>query len=375
MKDIIETSNRLFIAITFMFMSMTTLKAKESLNEKQSAIIPIAAFTAKGDLSKLKTALNEGLDSGLTVREINEVLTQLYAYAGFPRSLNGINEFMSLLDERKSKGIQDTMGKDADPMPAGKTSLEIGTEIQTWLSGSPVKGGAMDFTPVIDYYLKAHLFGDIFLRNNIEESSREIATLTALSALSGTEGQIKAHLRYARNSGLSESQILEIPLILKAKVGAAEAYMAAKVMNEVFGADLKIDKPISDVFPRVNVSSADYFTGQVFNAPLVRSAEVNISNVTFNAGARTRWHSHSGTQILLCTGGNGWYVEKEGEPRMLKQGDTVFIEPATVHWHGAAREGEFSHLSVIPNPEKNKDEWFDPVDEDEYKELEVRNEN
>lgn len=63
----------------------------EGLNVKQKQIIPIAAFTANSDLQKLKTALNEGLDAGLTVNEIKEILVQMYAYAGFPRSLKGID--------------------------------------------------------------------------------------------------------------------------------------------------------------------------------------------------------------------------------------------------------------------------------------------
>jgi alkylhydroperoxidase/carboxymuconolactone decarboxylase family protein YurZ len=58
----------------------------QALDARQRSIALISAFTAKGDLDRLKTALNEGLDSGLTVNEIKEVLAQLYAYAGFPRS-------------------------------------------------------------------------------------------------------------------------------------------------------------------------------------------------------------------------------------------------------------------------------------------------
>ena len=103
----------------------------EGLNAKQKSIVPIAAFTASGDMEKLKTALNEGLDAGLTVNEIKEVLIQMYAYAGFPRSLNGIDAFMGVLEEREKKGIKDESGKEPGPMPADKSSIELGTEIQT----------------------------------------------------------------------------------------------------------------------------------------------------------------------------------------------------------------------------------------------------
>jgi len=54
-------------------------------------------------LEHLKTQLNTGLDAGITINEITEVLVQLYAYCGFPRSLNGITTFMAVLEERKPK--------------------------------------------------------------------------------------------------------------------------------------------------------------------------------------------------------------------------------------------------------------------------------
>ena len=82
-----------------------TMDANQALSTKQPSIIPIAAFTANGDMEKLSTALHEGLDAGLTVNEIKEILVQMYAYAGFPRSLNGIHTFMAVMDEPQAQGI------------------------------------------------------------------------------------------------------------------------------------------------------------------------------------------------------------------------------------------------------------------------------
>ncbi|WP_371371144.1 carboxymuconolactone decarboxylase family protein [Sporomusa aerivorans] len=125
--------------------SLTTISEAKSINDqgldaRQQGIVTIAAFTARGDLPKLKTALNEGLDAGLTVNEIKEVLVQMYAYCGFPRSLNGITTFMSVMEERKAKGIQDEMGKEASPLPTNKSRIELGTEVQTGLIGAPARG-------------------------------------------------------------------------------------------------------------------------------------------------------------------------------------------------------------------------------------------
>ena len=342
------------------------------LSKRQKSIVPVAAFTAKGDLEGLDVALNEALDAGLTVSEVKEVLVHLYAYTGFPRSLNGINTLMAVLDERTAKGITDEQGREADPLPARKSRYELGTEVQTRLSGAPVKGGAMDFAPAIDYCLKAHLFGDLFGRNNLKESDRELATLSALSALDGTDGQLKSHLRYARNAGVSEAQLFNLIDVLKEKVGRVEAYRADKVISAAYERKFTMARPIEDVFPRGRISTADYFTGTVWNRRLVSGNSIShcqTSNVTFEAGARTRWHQHTGTQILLCTAGKGWYQE-QGEPaRPLHAGDAVVIRPGVVHWHGAAKDCEFSHLSVIPNPEKNKDTWLEEVDEAEYQSL------
>lgn len=345
---------------------------ENELSKKQRSIIPIAAFTAKGDMERLDTALNNGLDAGLTVDEIKEVLTHLYAYTGFPRSLNGLNVFMAVLSDRTGKGIIDERGNDTDQLPRDRTSFELGTEIQTRLSGAPVKGGAMDFAPAIDYYLKAHLFGDIFGRNNIKESDRELATLSALSALEGTEGQIKAHLRYAQNAGLTEMQIWNIIDVLKDQVGKIEAYRANKIMSAAYERKFSMGCPIENVFPKGRVSTADYFTGPVWNQPLVSGDSIThcqISNVTFEARARTRWHIHTGTQILLCTAGKGWYQEQGQPARKLQSGDVVVIRPGAIHWHGASSNNEFSHLSVIPNPENNKDTWLKAVNEEDYQLL------
>lgn len=226
-----------FIALFLLFNALISVGAPQMSNElltvKQQHIIPIAAFTANGQLAQLKEALKEGLDSGLTINEIKEVLVQMYAYAGFPRSLNGITTFMQLLDERQQKGIRDEQGKDADPLPANKSSIELGTEVQTYLIGAPATGAALTFAPTIDQFLKGHLFGDIFGRNNLDYQSREIATIAALSSITGVESQLQSHLRMGMNIGLTESQIKDVINILHDKVGASQASTANQALLDI----------------------------------------------------------------------------------------------------------------------------------------------
>ncbi len=180
---------------------------EQKLCAMQLAIGPIAASMAVGNIPSLATALNQGLDAGLSIAETKEVLVQLYAYVGFPRSLNALGEMMKVLEERRSRGLKDLPGRQAGPVPTGPGLLEVGTANQTKLSGAPVVGQLFEFAPAIDQFLKTHLFGDIFARDNLDWSSRELATVAALSALPGVEPQLLAHIRISLNTGLTPDQL------------------------------------------------------------------------------------------------------------------------------------------------------------------------
>lgn len=187
------------------------MTSEPGLTKQQRAIAPIAAAGATGDLPQLNAALEQGLDAGLTIGDAKEILVQLYAYAGFPRSLNALGELMKVLEVRRQRDIADAPGRDpVHRIPVGKELLAAGTANQTKLAGGPVKGALFDFAPVIDQYLKTHLFGDIFARDNFDWRSRELATIGMLSAMSGLESQLEAHVRFGMNVGLSASQMGEL---------------------------------------------------------------------------------------------------------------------------------------------------------------------
>jgi 4-carboxymuconolactone decarboxylase len=203
------------------------------LTPRQEGMASIAAFTASGQLPQLRRALNEGLDDGLTVNEIKEILVQMYAYAGFPRSLNGISAFMTVLDERAARGITDPTGPEPAPPVADTTSLELGTQNQTRLIGAPATGDYIAFAPAIDQFLKAHLFGDIFGRDNLDFRSREIATIAALANLDGVTSQLGAHFNIGLNTGLTEANMRGLVELLRAQVGQAQADKAGTILDDV----------------------------------------------------------------------------------------------------------------------------------------------
>jgi 4-carboxymuconolactone decarboxylase len=137
-------------------------------------------------------------------------------------------ELMKVLDARKQRGVQDAAGRDPGPVPSGKELLALGTANLTKLSGAPVKGPLFEFAPAIDEYLKTHLFGDIFARDNLDWQCRELATLGALAAMPGVESQLQAHIRIriSMNVGLSAWRLRSVADVL-AQRGLAKA--AARV--------------------------------------------------------------------------------------------------------------------------------------------------
>jgi len=206
------------------------------LPARQLAIGPIAAGMANGDMPGLNAALNHGLDAGLSIADIKEVLVQLYAYTGFPRSLNALSELMKVADDRRARGLKDPAGTQPGPVPTGQALLELGTTNQTRLSGAPVKGPIFDFAPAIDQFLKTHLFGDIFARDNLDWQSRELATVAALGALSGVEPQLLSHIRISMNVGLTAGQLAQFGASLS-RSGFAEAGQRVRAALEKFVAD------------------------------------------------------------------------------------------------------------------------------------------
>ncbi len=130
----------------------------------------------------------------------------------------------------------------------------------------------------------------------------------------------------------------------------------------------------STVFPRggENTAYAQYFTGTSY-LNMLSTEQLSIGNVTFEPGCRNNWHIHhadkGGGQILLCTGGRGWYQEWGSPARELLPGDVVNIPPEVKHWHGAAKDSWFAHLAVEVPGEGARNEWLEPVGDEEYNKL------
>ena len=317
--------------------------AETALNAKQKSIATVASYAARGNQDGLKQALTEGLNAGVTVNEFKEILVQVYAYCGFPRSLNALNTLMQVEEER---GNKDEQGKLPSAMPEG-SSLDYGTKNQTKLVGHPVEGKIYDFAPAIDEFLKAHLFGDIFARDNVDWQTRELATIAMLASMNNVTAQLNSHINVGKHNGLTDEQVTEI-LEIADKTGAETV---------LFG------------LGEENTAYAKYFIGKSYLQPMTKDG-INASNVTFEPKCRNNWHIHHKTgQTLFVVSGRGWYQEWGKPAQELKAGDVVNIPEGVKHWHGAAKDSWFTHIAIsVPN-EGASPEWLEPVTDKEYNKL------
>ena len=175
------------------------------------------------NLKELEKSVNLGLDNELTVNEIKEIMVQLYAYCGFPRSLNALGVLSNTVDERKASGKVTEVGRESTPIPSDRNSLVYGTQVQTKIVGMEVKGGIYDFAPMADRYLKAHLFGDIFGQDILDYRTRELVTVAALASMDGVNPQLQAHIGISKNVGVTDDELNGIIEVLKDKLGFEKA--------------------------------------------------------------------------------------------------------------------------------------------------------
>lgn len=250
--------------IFFLALTASLIKMKAQQNElpgtglppQQQGLIKISALTAIGNLESLKIELNKSLDAGITVNEIKEALVQLYAYCGFPRSLNGINTFKTVLDERKARGITDKTGKDIIVSNDTKDKYEQGRKVLEELTKTaqlkPAPGFG-EFAPRIDAFLKEHLFADIFVSDVLSYKQRELVTIAALASMPGVEGQLQSHIGIGKNTGITEIELEQVAKLIETNVSITQANTIKKIigkpLTQVAATDMMVRISEIEIFP------------------------------------------------------------------------------------------------------------------------------
>ena len=228
-----------------------TPKAEQAMDSKRQHIAEVATLTSMGDLDKLKTVLTDGLNDGMTVSELKEVMVHTYAYCGFPRALRGLQTLVAVLDERKAKGFEDDWGREASPITDARRKYERGRDILAEISGVPVDAPKADYAvlaPEIEVFLKEHLFADLFERDVLTYAERELTTVTVIASLGkGVEPMLKGHMGIALNVGVTPDELRGVLAIVEKNVGRSEADGGRLVLNELLQSKGLIANPETPV--------------------------------------------------------------------------------------------------------------------------------
>ena len=256
MKKYFKTLSTLFLILVTINMNAQDKAKTSALNAHQQSLATISALTATGNLDQLKIEINTGLAVGLTINEIKEALVQLYAYSGFPRSLNAINTLMAVVNERKEKGIKDKEGIAGSVIKKYEDRYEQGRKTLEELTKTPQKKpapGFGEFAPRVDAFLKEHLFADIFDNEVLNHRQREFVTISALAAMTGVESQLQSHISFGKNTGITDEQLVELANLIEKKINITQANTIRKIISQPEVPVLKNDMMVRiseiEIFP------------------------------------------------------------------------------------------------------------------------------
>ena len=142
--------------------------------------------------------------------------------------------FKSLLENRAQQNIKDAVGSTPNIIASDTNYYQLGTETLGYLTKTPSEKPLFEnFSPTIDYALKAHLFGYLFSRDNLNYINRELVTIATLSALGNLDAQLTSNFKVAYNLGLKDKQLQQIITMLEKEVSQGVAKNSSIVLQKL----------------------------------------------------------------------------------------------------------------------------------------------
>ena len=334
------------------------------LDNKTREMLTVTTLVTQQTLPQLKAHINALLNTGATPNEVREIIYQCAPFIGFPKTLNAISVMNEVFSERNIK-----LPLENSSTTNESNRYEKGLKIQQPLYGDEIKksleGLPDNFGDKIARLLSEVCFGDFYARKGLDLKTRELLVL-AILVTDGNEDTLKSHIKGNLKAGNTKEDVAAAIIQCMPYIGFSKTFKALYIFKDVIG-----ENAMQQPFNQGEINPYNkFFTGTTYLNMLVAKDEMwnsSIGNVTFEKGARTNWHKHSGGQILLVTAGEGRYQEKGKNIQVLKTGDVVKIPKDVIHWHGASPDSNFAHISIETNIPNNQTTWLEPVSDSEYK--------
>ena len=209
------------------------------LSNKDRELITVAVLTTMQTLPQLEAHIGAALNAGNTPLEIRETIYQCAPFIGFPRTLNAVDVFNRVMEQR---GIK--LPLENATTVTEKDRYAKGEAIQNSLYGSEVKT-AMRALPGIykekvPDMLTTFCFSDFYTRKGLTIKQRELLSLVVLTTL-GAEKQLTAHIIGAQKAGNSRETLLAAMMQAMPYIGMPNALTAVNLIKDT---DFENYKPI-----------------------------------------------------------------------------------------------------------------------------------
>jgi 4-carboxymuconolactone decarboxylase len=323
---------------------------RTELSARERSLVTISVLIATGKSAQIVGHLGRALSNGVRPSEASGVLTHLAIYCGWPSAVTALDIYQQVYTARKI----DTAALRAafPPLPVLPDAARARATTEPFTTIAP------KFTQLTNDVV----FDDLWRRSDLSVRDRSLVTISALAAM-GDDDQLDFYLRRGVESGLTREQIAEALTHLAFYAGWPKATKAMTATARTLG------QMIATTAPTATTEASSNFTGSVSVGPSFQAtggSRLGGAPVTFEPGARTRWHVHALGQLLVVTAGRAW-VQIEGEPvRDLGPGEVVWTPPDAKHWHGATRSSSMTHVGVSERGEGSTVTWLEPVSDAQY---------
>ena len=205
--------------------------AREILDNRTKEQAVVAALTAMGTAApQLKVHIHAALHVGCTPEEIREIIIQMCVYAGFPATLNAMGTFMEVLKETGQAFSKTPVH------PGSKGRYERGKDMLSQIASDQEQVLKDTFDSInldITRYVIEFGYGDIYSRGILTTKDRQVATIAALAAKGTAPSQLRFHIGGGLRVGLSETEIVEIMLLVSIYAGFPAALNGILATREV----------------------------------------------------------------------------------------------------------------------------------------------
>ena len=328
---------------------------RPELSPRDRSLVTISILIATGKPAQLEGHLGRALSNGVLPTEASGVLAHLAIYSGWPNAVSALDVYDRVYAARKVDMA--SLAGVVPPVPAPQSDADRAREVSEQFA---------ILAPKFAQLTNDVVFGQLWRRADLTARDRSLVTIAALAGM-GDDDQLDLYFRRGVESGLTPEQVAEALTHLGFYAGWAKSTKAMTAMAKAFGpAQTQPSRPEPSAPPQASSN----FTGTVSVGEPFRGSggsRLGGARVTFQAGARTHWHTHPLGQLLVVTAGRGW-TQIEGEPvRAIGLGDVAWAPPGAKHWHGATPSGIMTHVAVSESEPGRTVTWLEPVSDAQYK--------